>query len=127
MPREPDYEVGYKKPPEHTRFKKGQSGNPRARPKASKSLAALLTEILDEKVTIMENGKRRRIASREVFVKQLVDRTVLGDPKAMPAFLRLMDDIDREKKQGVRPVRVILRPDLEPAWKKAKKDPGHMP
>jgi Family of unknown function (DUF5681) len=127
MPPDPDYEIGYKKPPEHTRFKKGQSGNPRARPKASKDPAALLTEILDEKVTIMENGKRRRIASREVFVKQLVDRTVLGDPKAMPAFLRLVDDIDREKKQGVRPVRVILRPDLEPAWKKAKKDPGHMP
>jgi len=31
MPHEPDYEVGYKKPPQHTRFKQGQSGNPRAR------------------------------------------------------------------------------------------------
>ena len=124
MPPDPDYEIGYKKPPEHTRFQKGQSGNPRARPKASKDLAAVLTEILDEKVTIMENGKRRRIASREVFVKQLVDRTVLGDPKAMGPFLRLMDEIDREKKHGVRPGRVILRPDLEPAW---KKDRAHKP
>ena len=56
MPPDPDYEVGYKKPPAHTRFKKGPSGNHRARPKASKDLAALLTEILDEKVTIMENA-----------------------------------------------------------------------
>jgi hypothetical protein len=40
MPHEPSYEVGYKKPPLHARFKKGQSGNPRARPKRSKDFAA---------------------------------------------------------------------------------------
>jgi hypothetical protein len=31
MPREPDYEVGYGKPPKDTQFKKGKSGNPRGR------------------------------------------------------------------------------------------------
>jgi hypothetical protein len=29
----PHYPVGYRKPPVHSRFKKGQSGNPRGRPK----------------------------------------------------------------------------------------------
>src|SRR5215204_4979898 len=29
----PTYEVGYRKPPVHTRFRKGQSGNPSGRPK----------------------------------------------------------------------------------------------
>jgi hypothetical protein len=61
MPHEPSYEVGYKKPPLHARFKKGQSGNPRARPKRSKDFAALLTEILNEKVTVTENGQPRQI------------------------------------------------------------------
>jgi hypothetical protein len=75
----------------------------RARPKRSKELGAILTEILNEKLTITENGRRRQITKRKAFIKQLIDRTVLGDPKAMPSFLRLMNEIDREKKQGPRP------------------------
>ena len=34
---ERDYEVGYAKPPEHTRFVKGQSGNPRGRAPGAKN------------------------------------------------------------------------------------------
>lgn len=31
-----DYEVGYKKPPKATQFKKGESGNPKGRPKKTR-------------------------------------------------------------------------------------------
>jgi hypothetical protein len=37
-----DYEVGYRKPPVHTRFKKGQSGNPRGRKKSSKNIRKIV-------------------------------------------------------------------------------------
>jgi hypothetical protein len=53
------FEAGYGKPPRHTRFKKGQSGNPRGRPKGSKNLTTLLTEALNEPVIVAENGGRR--------------------------------------------------------------------
>jgi hypothetical protein len=56
-----DYAVGRGKPPVNTRFKKGQSGNPRGpRPK---NLPALLIEALDEPVTATIDGEQREISS----------------------------------------------------------------
>jgi Family of unknown function (DUF5681) len=62
MPRdnEGDYEVGYGRPPRHTRFVKGQSGNPRGRPPGAKNLSSLLGEALNETVIVTENGGRRK-------------------------------------------------------------------
>jgi len=67
-----DYEVGRGKPPVHTRFKKGQSGNPRGpRPK---NLPALLVEALNEKVVVTIDGERREITKREAVATQLVNK-----------------------------------------------------
>src|SRR5439155_1781990 len=57
---ERDYEVGYGKPPRHTRFGLGRSGNPRGRPGGSKKLSTLLSEALKEPVIVVENGRRRK-------------------------------------------------------------------
>ena len=46
-PSKADYEVGYGKPPQHTRFKPGQSGNARGRPRKSKELNKLIQAELD--------------------------------------------------------------------------------
>jgi len=56
-----DYKVGYKKPPLHTRFRKGQSGNPRGRPRGSKNFSTLLADALNEPVVVTEDGRRRKI------------------------------------------------------------------
>jgi hypothetical protein len=71
MPRdnEGDYEVGYRKPPLHSRFERGQSGNPRGRPSGAKNLATLLTEALNETVVIAEDGGRRKISKRQAIIK----------------------------------------------------------
>ena len=61
-----DYEVGYGKPPVHSRFKPGQSGNPKGRRTRKTEPASLLAEILKELnavVTINENGEKMRVTN----------------------------------------------------------------
>jgi hypothetical protein len=95
MPREPDYEVGYKKPPKHSQFKKGQSGNPRGRPRGAKNMTTLLGEALDEKVIVTDNGRRRKVSKREIIVTQLVNRSAQADLKAMQILLGMVQEIER--------------------------------
>jgi hypothetical protein len=49
-----DYAVGYGRPPPHSRFKKGQSGNPWGRPPGAKNLKTVLNEALNERVIVVE-------------------------------------------------------------------------
>jgi hypothetical protein len=88
--KELDYEVGYGRPPRHTRFEPGRSGNPRGRPNRSKNLATLLSEALREPVIVTENGRRRKVSKRQAVIKQLVNRSAQGDLKAMQMLLGTM-------------------------------------
>src|SRR5215469_7269318 len=98
MPREQhrDYEVGYGKPPRATRFVKGRSGNPRGRPRGAKSFSALLSDKLNEPVTVAWNGGRRKISKREAIVTQLVNRSAAADFRAIKILLDIVRDIERQ-------------------------------
>jgi hypothetical protein len=63
---ESDYEVGPGKPPRYTRFKNGQSGNPRGR--HAQNLPALLVAALNQPVAVSENGRRRQVTKREAVI-----------------------------------------------------------
>jgi hypothetical protein len=97
MPRdnEGDYEVGYGKPPRHTRFKRGQSGNPRGRPPGAKNLSTLLNEALNELVVVTENGGRKRISKRQAAFKQLVNDAAKGNWRALKLLVDILQDIER--------------------------------
>ena len=95
-----DFEVGYGKPPRHTRFKKGEaSANPRGRPR--KNLAASLVEGLNKKVVVIENGRRRKIALREAITSQLINKSATADLRAIKMLLDLIKDA--EKQAGAAP------------------------
>jgi Family of unknown function (DUF5681) len=91
----PDYEVGYGKPPRDTRFKKGQSGNPRGRPSGAKNLSTLLSEALNELVIVAENGRRRKITKRQAIITQLVNRAAKGDSRDTKLLLDILQDLER--------------------------------
>jgi hypothetical protein len=97
---ERDYEVGYGKPPRHTRFELGRSGNPQGRPGGSKNLLTLLNKALNELVIVTENGGRRKVSKREAIVTQLVNRSAQADLKAIQILLAMLRDIEGHAEAG---------------------------
>ena len=69
---------GYRQPPVATRFKPGESGNPRGRPKGSRNFDTAIEKELNARLAVTENGKRRTITKRQAVAKQLVHKAISG-------------------------------------------------
>jgi hypothetical protein len=82
--------VGYGRPPKSTQFKKGQSGNPKGRPKGTLNLTTVLDKELREKVIINENGQRKTVTKMEAAIKQLVNKSAGGDLAALRHLMMLV-------------------------------------
>jgi hypothetical protein len=82
--------VGYCSPPAHSRFRKGESGNPHGRPKGTLNIATVLERILREKVVINENGKRKTVSKLEAAIRQLTDKAALGETRAFQLLSALV-------------------------------------
>ncbi|MDJ1018499.1 MAG: DUF5681 domain-containing protein [Paracoccaceae bacterium] len=83
------YDVGYGKPPKHTRFKKGQSGNPKGRPKGSRNFATDLDEVLSAPMTVIKNGSPKKVSSQLAALMRLMERALNGDMKALAQVVAL--------------------------------------
>lgn len=90
------YEVGYGKPPRRTRFPKGQSGNPKGRPRGSRSSATLLREILSERVEVRENGRIRTVTKKELILRYAVNKAATGDSRARDFLLNRTPWLQKE-------------------------------
>jgi hypothetical protein len=87
-----EYEVGYGKPPQHTKFKKGISGNPKGRPRGSKGANAnIFCDLLAKKTTVSENGKRTKISLMEAYFWKLLMDAVHGKPHAVKLVHSLIE------------------------------------
>ena len=87
------YAVGFGKPPAHARFKPGQSGNPRGRPKTQKSDGQIVADILNARVLVNEAGEMKKITRREALYKNLVAKALQGHPGAQRLLLQIMTEL----------------------------------
>ncbi len=92
--------VGYRRPPKHSRFQPGQSGNPRGRPPGVKSLPDIVRKIVGQKVTITENGRTRRVPRLEAILLRAAGEASRGDPRALRLLLQLAERYGANAQSG---------------------------
>jgi hypothetical protein len=73
------------------RFKPGQSGNPRGRPrKKSPSIKTDLSRILQEKIGVTKGGRQEKISRGEAMLHALLSKALSGDIRASTAIMTAM-------------------------------------
>jgi Family of unknown function (DUF5681) len=104
--------VGYAKPPQASRFKPGQSGNPKGRPKGSRSARTLFDRALSTPITITENGISRTVQHREALFKSLTAKALKGDMRSFALVIKLMElyQLDTPHDKVGEIIRVIISP-----------------
>lgn len=101
-------EVGYKRPPASGQFKKGQSGNPKGRPKdtmrvpkSDRSANALALKAADRLVTVREGEERRQVPAIEAVLLAQIGAATRGNAYAQKHFIERYDWAERERRQKV--------------------------
>jgi Family of unknown function (DUF5681) len=99
--RQKDGEVGYKRPPKSTQWKKGQCGNPKRQYKrASKGIVEIIDALFEEQIDIRENGVPRRVSVFEAVLLQLWMKEMAGDKRAIAVRLKYQEFVVSQGKPG---------------------------
>ena len=87
-----EYIVGYGRPPRHSQWKKGQSGNPKQRRKRQpKSVATMVDEFFAREVDVVENGVSLRRTAFEIIFLQLYKKAIAGNTRALNVLKKYGD------------------------------------
>lgn len=94
------YKVGYKKPPERTRFKKGQSGNPKGRPLGSKNmhgnrLENIVMQEVYRLIPVNEGGKQARMPLLQAMMRSMGISALKGQVRTQRTILDLVREKER--------------------------------
>jgi hypothetical protein len=104
-----DDSIGFAKPPQSSRFKKGKSGNPNGRPRGTMSPGLALRKALREAVVVQENGKRKKITKLQAIMKQAVNNAARGDARAAQQLINLFRVFGNEVAEDSRLAPTVLQ------------------
>ncbi|WNM63153.1 DUF5681 domain-containing protein [Candidatus Nitrospira neomarina] len=126
----PDEPVGYKQPPKHHQFKKGQSGNPQGRPRGHRNFASDVQAELQELIRVTEGQKVHTITKQRTLVKRTMEQALKGDLRAIEVMTKwyqryLAEEGQEEDFTDVSPTdRAILQRALQ-QMREAHEAPSH--
>ena len=110
LPKDPTYDVGYGKPPKATRFKAGQSGNPKGRPKGSRNampkdliserLKSLVLEEAYRPIQIRDGGTLLEIPAIQAALRSLSLQAAQGKQAAQRHLLALVTGVEGERRMS---------------------------
>lgn len=83
-----DYVIGYGRPPKHTRFRTGQSGNPTGRLPGAPSFKRAIRDELAATIAVKDGGRTSEVSKMEALVKRLVAGALSGNPRMLSELLR---------------------------------------
>src|SRR5215218_9584041 len=86
-----NYSVGFCRPPLHTRFKPGQSGNPSGRVKGSKNLKTLFHQILNEQIPLRDGTQSKTVTKAEALMRRLIIGGLNGDSRSLTTLIRIAE------------------------------------
>src|SRR5215469_12422077 len=96
-----DEGVGYRRPPRHSQFRPGQSGNPSGRPKGRRNIFSDLSDELSAPTVLSQNGRQYEVSKQVAVIKTLVAAAMSGDLRAVNTLLavcaRMPGDPDHDQ------------------------------
>jgi Family of unknown function (DUF5681) len=94
-------EVGYKRPPKRTQWKKGQCGNPKRQYKrVPKGTVEIIDALFADQIDIAENGVSRRVSVFEAIILQLWIKEMTGNKRAIAVRLKYQEFVTSQVKPG---------------------------
>jgi hypothetical protein len=101
--RKSNYTIGRGKPPTHSRWPKGKSGNPGGRRKNVLNHRTVLEKVLLEPVTVTEGGSVKKMTLFEVGLRALAGKAAKGDIRALRFLVQLSKETadDKEARQPI--------------------------
>ncbi len=131
-PNKPQYEKrGYGKPPKKSQFKPGQSGNPKGRPKGSKSLKSIVERELGKKMTIIIDGEPLKVSRLEaMFLAQWQKATAKQNTSAFREIMKLINQLKlfaEKDERHVWPGGIIAVPGMARSIEEWENEPNKSP
>jgi hypothetical protein len=122
-----NYKVGYGKPPKHSRFQPGHSGNARGKAAGARHIATILKRTLLEKVPVKQNGREIKITKLDAFIAQIINDAMRPEYYSVRLLFRhaglgiKLEEAIRKQDGGISPevgdliLRALLGQDIETA------------